>query len=58
MFLARGFTVDLTHHVMHAIGGRMWGFTQELFDDQARPTAESTPEVSPEAQAAMIAAAG
>lgn len=33
MFLAGGFSVDLTHHVMHAIGGRMWGFTQELFDD-------------------------
>jgi AcrR family transcriptional regulator len=37
MFLAGGFSVDLTHHVMHAIGGRMWGFTQELFDDSAAP---------------------
>jgi AcrR family transcriptional regulator len=33
MFLAGGFSADLTHHVLHAIGGRMWGFTQELFDD-------------------------
>ena len=33
MFLAGGFSVDLTHHVMHALGSRMWGFTQELFDD-------------------------
>ncbi|MHA7292559.1 TetR/AcrR family transcriptional regulator [Arthrobacter sp. HLT1-21] len=33
MFLAGGFSADLTHHVMHALGGRMWGFTQELFDD-------------------------
>jgi AcrR family transcriptional regulator len=33
MFLAGGLSVDLTHHVMHAIGGRMWGFTQELFED-------------------------
>ncbi|WP_104165159.1 TetR/AcrR family transcriptional regulator [Arthrobacter sp. SX1312] len=32
MFLDRGFSVDLTHHVMHALGSRMWGFTQELFD--------------------------
>lgn len=32
MFLERGFSVDLTHHVMHALGSRMWGFTQELFD--------------------------
>jgi AcrR family transcriptional regulator len=31
MFLDGGFSVDLTHHVMHAIGSRMWGFTQELF---------------------------
>jgi hypothetical protein len=30
---------------MHAIGGRMWGFTQELFDDEADATAEVPPEV-------------
>lgn len=54
MFLAGGFSADLTHHVMHAIGGRMWGFTQELFDDPAGTTAESPPDVSPEAQAAML----
>ena len=35
MFLAGGFSVDLTHHVMHALGSRMWGFTQELFDAAA-----------------------
>jgi hypothetical protein len=29
MFRAGGFSVDLTHHVMHALGSRMWGFTQE-----------------------------
>lgn len=40
MFLDRGFSVDLTHHVMHAIGSRMWGFTQELFDD---PEADPAP---------------
>jgi AcrR family transcriptional regulator len=33
MFRAGGFSVDLTHHVMHALGRRMWGFTWELFDD-------------------------
>lgn len=32
MFRAGGFSVDLTHHVMHAMGSRMFGFTQELFD--------------------------
>jgi AcrR family transcriptional regulator len=37
LFLAGGFSADLTHHIMHAIGGRMWGFTQELFDDTGEP---------------------
>ena len=36
MFRAGGFSVDLTHHVMHALGSRMFGFTQELFDDVSR----------------------
>jgi AcrR family transcriptional regulator len=58
MFLAGGFTVDLTHHVMHAIGSRMWGFTQELFDDTAIPEtgdpAEAAADVPPEARAAML----
>ncbi|UZX01299.1 TetR family transcriptional regulator [Arthrobacter sp. CDRTa11] len=62
LFLAGGFSVDLTHHVMHALGSRMWGFTQELFDDQAGPAAESpaaeggateSNEVTPE-HAAML----
>ena len=53
MFLAGGFSPDLAHHVMHAIGGRMWGFTQELFGDSAAP-AEAAP-LPPEAQAAMMA---
>ena len=47
MFLAGGFSVDLTHHVMHAIGGRMWGFTQELFDDSTTPAVEGTATVPP-----------
>jgi AcrR family transcriptional regulator len=50
MFLAGGFSPDLTHHVMHAIGGRMWGFTQELFDESGAPALE----VPPEQQAAMM----
>ena len=31
MFRAGGCSVDLTHHVMHALSSRMWGSTQELF---------------------------
>jgi AcrR family transcriptional regulator len=34
MFRAGGFSIDLTHHVMHAMGSRLMGFTQELFNDQ------------------------
>ncbi len=30
-FLRAGFTPDLTHHVMHALGNRIWGFSPELF---------------------------
>lgn len=34
-FRAGGFSTDLTHHVMHALGSRVLGFTEELFDDPA-----------------------
>ncbi len=33
MFREGGFSLDLIHHAMHALGSRMLGFTQELFDD-------------------------
>jgi len=33
MFLAGGFSIDLTHHAMHAMGSRLMGFSQELFND-------------------------
>jgi AcrR family transcriptional regulator len=33
LFRAGGFTIDLTHHAMHAMGSRLLGFSQELFDD-------------------------
>src|SRR6195952_3398306 len=46
MFRTGGFSVDLTHHVMHALGSRMWGFTQELFN--------SPPGFNPESQAVML----
>ena len=28
-----GFSIDLTHHAMHALGSRALGFAQELYDD-------------------------
>jgi len=35
-FRAGGFSANLTHHVMHAMGSRILGFSQELFDDSRR----------------------
>lgn len=37
VFRDAGFSDPLTHHVMHALGSRAWGFTQELFDDPDAP---------------------
>jgi AcrR family transcriptional regulator len=39
-----GFSVDLVHHAMHALGSRALGFTQELFDEQNN--ADPGPEVT------------
>lgn len=52
IFLAGGFSGELTHHVMHALGSRMWGFTQELFDDPA--VQGPAPPPDPEAVRAMV----
>ena len=42
-FRAAGFSVDLTHHVMHALGNRIWGFSPELFDAPAGDGPEPGP---------------
>jgi AcrR family transcriptional regulator len=52
IFRAGGFSIDLTHHAMHAMGSRLLGFSQELFDD----TGEVGPETGPEALRAMAGA--
>ncbi len=31
-----GFSVDLTHHAMHVLGSRIFGFTQDLWDDSGK----------------------
>ena len=46
LFRAGGFSVNLTHHVMHTIGSRVLGFSQELFNDSST--------VDPEVAAAML----
>jgi hypothetical protein len=33
LFREAGFSTDLTHNAMHALGSRALGFTQELWDD-------------------------
>jgi AcrR family transcriptional regulator len=33
MFLAGGFSADVTHHALHALGSRLFGFTQEILND-------------------------
>src|ERR671911_1403234 len=46
MFRAGGFSIDLTHHAMHAMGSRLLGFSQELFDETA--------DVAPEQQTELL----
>lgn len=52
IFRTGGLSVDLTHHVLHALAGRIWGFTQEVF--RAAPGSEGP--VNLQAQAAGLAA--
>lgn len=33
LFIDDGVGIDLTHHAMHALGHRIWGFSPEAFDD-------------------------
>ncbi|MGH8881397.1 MAG: TetR/AcrR family transcriptional regulator C-terminal domain-containing protein [Stackebrandtia sp.] len=46
IFRAGGFSLDLTHHAMHAMGSRLLGFSQELFDDN--------PDADPDLPAATL----
>ncbi|MDY0815445.1 TetR/AcrR family transcriptional regulator [Kitasatospora purpeofusca] len=46
---AGGLSADLAHHAMHALGGRLLGFTQELFD--------TSPDAAPDPRAAAQLAA-
>ncbi|MGY1771666.1 TetR/AcrR family transcriptional regulator [Blastococcus sp. SYSU D00813] len=43
-FRAGGLSPDLTHHVMHALGNRIWGFSPELFEEPAPPRPPSPAE--------------
>ena len=47
LFLAGGFSADLTHHALHTIGSRIYGFTQEVLNDSG--------SVDPATQALVVA---
>ena len=42
---AGGFSIDLTHHAMHAMGSRLMGFSQELFNDSTDTDREMEAEM-------------
>jgi AcrR family transcriptional regulator len=46
MFRAGGLSADLTHHALHTMASRLYGFTQEVFDD--------SPSIDPPTQATLI----
>jgi AcrR family transcriptional regulator len=48
IMLRGGFSVDLMHHAFHALGSRVLGFSQELYDDSGEL------EAAPEMQALML----
>lgn len=50
-FLAGGLSADLTHHVMHALGNRIWGFSPELFD---QPDVDPGPPLDEPARQALV----
>lgn len=61
-FLRGGLSPDLTHHAMHALGNRIWGFSPELFNDPGRPTGRRRssvpgPEFDPETFPGIVAVA-
>jgi AcrR family transcriptional regulator len=41
---AGGFSADLVHHALHALGSRALGFSQEMFDPGDDPAAAELPE--------------
>jgi AcrR family transcriptional regulator len=42
-FFTAGFSIDLAHHALHVLGSRVFGFTQDLFDDSPRSGRQPPP---------------
>jgi AcrR family transcriptional regulator len=57
MFISAGFSADLTHHVMHALGNRIWGFSPEMFDEsQHEPDSSAASRLDIETDTELAAA--
>jgi hypothetical protein len=41
LMFAGGFSADLAHHAIHALGSRAFGFTQELYEEDTDVPAET-----------------
>ena len=44
ILLDGGYTLDLAHHTLHVMGSRIFGFSQDLFDDSGR--SDPSPEAA------------
>jgi hypothetical protein len=47
-----GFSLDLAHHALHVLGGRVFGFSQDLLDDTPAPSGAAVDPVVLEMMAA------
>lgn len=56
VFINGGLSADLTHHAMHALGHRIWGFSPEAFEDPNSLRLPSDP-AQREAMVGMVARA-
>jgi len=54
VFRKGGFSYDLAHHAMHALGSRALGFTQELFDPADQETGDEEMEAGMAAMAEEV----
>ena len=39
-----GFSVDLSHHALHVLGARIFGFNQDIFEDSTPPDPSAPPD--------------